>query len=99
MLHYSDSYNELKEENKACNLSIRYSKDTFSRLIILDNVEVYFGFYKLEGERLRAKNIEMIHAKTGTYFGNFILEIAKNRFESVWNCADEEMSEREKLIC
>jgi len=99
MLHYSDTYSELKEENQACNLTIRYSKDTFSRMIIIDNVEVYFGFYKLEKDRLRAKNIEMIHAKTGNYFGNFILNIAINRFDSVWDCADEVMSEREKLIC
>lgn len=99
MQHYSDTYNELKDENKECNLTIKYCRDTFSRMIIIDNVEVYFGFYKLEGDRLRARNIEMIHAKTGNYFGNFVLNIAKNRFDSMWSSADAEMSEREKLIC
>lgn len=98
MLHYSDSYEEIKEDNTECKLIIKYCTNTFSRLIIIDNAEVYFGFYKLDNGRLRANDIEMIHAKSGSYFGNFILNIAKNRFQSIWDIADDEIKEREKLI-
>lgn len=98
MIHYIDSYEEIKAENKECNLAIKYCTNTFSRLIIIDNVEVYFGFYKHDTGRLRAKDIEMIHVKTGSYFGNFLLNIAINRFQSIWDTADDDIGQREKLI-
>ncbi len=98
MLHYSDSYAEIMQENTECNLKIKYCSNTFSRIVIIDNSEVYFGFYKLDNGRLRANNIEMIHAKTGSYFGNFILNIARNRFQSIWDIADDEIKSREQLI-
>ena len=96
--HYIDSYIEIKEENKEFKLTIKFCSNTFSRIIIIDNTEVYFGFYKLENGRLRANDLEMIHAKSGSYFGNFVINIAKNRFQSIWDIADEELKEREKLI-
>ena len=98
MLYYSDTYAEIKGDNKECNLTIKYCSNTFSRLIIIDNTEVYFGFYKLDRDRLRAKDIEMIHATTGSHLGNFLINIAKNRFQSIWDIADDEIKEREKLI-
>jgi hypothetical protein len=98
MQYYYDRYNEIIDGNKECNLTIKYCMNTFSRIIIIDNSEVYFGFYRFENNRLLAKDLEMIHARAGSYFGNFILNIAKNRFESIWESADLEMNEREKLI-
>jgi hypothetical protein len=98
MQHYSERYAELVDENKECHLTIKYCMNTFSRIILIDNVEVYFGFYRLENGRLRANEFEMIHAKSGSYFGNFILNIAKNRFQSVWDTADDELNERSKLV-
>ena len=96
--HFIDCYTEIKDDNKECKLSIKFSFNTFSRLIIIDNSEVYFGFYKLDNNRLRAKDLEMIHAKTGSYLGNFILNISKNRFDSLWGISDNVMLEREKIV-
>ena len=67
-------------------------------MIIIDQAEVYLGFYKAIGNRLVGYNVPMLHIKAGTPLGDHLLSIALNRFEAFWSNGSNVIGERPSLV-
>lgn len=95
---FTEQWKNIESINPHFSVQMKYCSNTSFRLIILDDKEVYFGFYKYENGRLRGHNVPMIHVTKGTGLGDHLLFIARNRFEALWDTSLDVISERHHKV-
>ena len=98
LLDYEERWKQVGITNKRFRVQVRYCNNTAFRLLILNKDEVYFGFYRVEGSRLRGHTEPMFHVKPGSTVSDYLLLIALNRFEASWNAGSEIIGERPSLV-
>jgi hypothetical protein len=98
LLDYEERWKNLSLSNAQCKVQVRYCNNTVFRLIILDEIEAYLGFYKFEENRLVGHNVPMLHVEIGTPVGEHLLKIAQNRFDAYWINGSDTISERPSII-
>lgn len=94
---YARLWMDLMQDNSNLYVEIRFTSNNISsRYLIYDRKEAYVGFYKWDGTRYWGHNVPMVHAKTDSKLGNYLLDMAMNTFESTWAQADAKQSFRNK---
>lgn len=95
---YKEKWDALKDSNPLFKLDYRYSDNTTLRLIILDKKELYFGFYKFDGQKFTGHDTEMVHVLSDSELGEYLLDIAINRFEVTWKNSSEQITDRNAFV-
>ncbi|WP_339810417.1 hypothetical protein [Zunongwangia profunda] len=95
---YREKWDALKESNPLLKLGYRYSNNTTLRLIIIDQKELYFGFYKYDGQKFSGHDTGMIHVMSDSELGEYLLDIAINRFEITWKNSTKQITDRNAFI-
>jgi hypothetical protein len=98
LLDYEQRWKSLSNQNSECKVQLKYTSNTVFRLIILDEKEVYLGFYKYVNNRLIGHSVPMLHVTKGTAIGDFLVDIAINRFNAYWHFASDNISERLSVL-
>lgn len=94
ILSYTESWKGIERENPNFKVKIKYSNDSIFRFIIFDREDAYFGFYKWDGNKYWGHNVRMIHVNSGHDLGDYLLDIADNRYQNLWDRSSENISFR-----
>ncbi len=95
---YKEKWDAVIDKNPLLKLRYRYSDNTTLRLIIIDKKELYFGFYRFNGQKFTGHDTPMIHVKPNNELGKYLLDIAINRFEVTWKNSSEEIVDRHTFV-
>lgn len=98
LLDYEARWKNLGVSNGKFKVQVKYCNNTVFRLIILDATEAYLGFYMVSGSRLLGHNVPMLHVEAGTPLGDYLLTMARNRFEATWTAGSETLGERPSFV-
>lgn len=96
VLGYAEAWKAIQAENPNFKVEIKYSDNSTFRFFMFDHDDAYFGFYKWDGRKYWGHNVSMVHTGAGTELGNYLLDIAINRFQNLWDSSSDTISFRLK---
>ena len=82
---YQKQWLDISDANVNCECKIRFCNNIDFRLIIIDNKDIYFGFYVFNGSKMIGKSVLMINITKGSALGNYLHFIARNKFDYYWD--------------
>ena len=91
---YYIQWKNIELVNSEFKCEIKYCNNIDFRLIIIDDKEVYFGFYLYNGTKFIGNPVKVINAIGDTEFGQYFVDIAKSKFEYYWSTGQENIKER-----
>lgn len=91
---YKIQWKDIELVNSEFKCDVKFCNNTDFRLIIIDDSEVYFGFYIYNGTKFIGNPVKVINADLNTEMGQYFIEIAKNKFEYYWSTGQENIKER-----
>jgi hypothetical protein len=92
---YKIQWKDIELINSEFKCDIKYCNNIDFRLIIIDDNEVYFGFYIHNGTKFIGNPVKVINVNRDTTgIGQYFIDIAKNKFEYYWSTGQENIKER-----